>query len=71
MDKQINIRIAVLDVCRRIANADRYITVKVGAFSRDFRLSGSFIFKKDIVMESLHKALTPAVNINELKSKIN
>ena len=49
-----------------IADGGSY-TVKIGASSRDIKLTKQFGLAKDIVVEKAHKALTPEVVINELK----
>jgi beta-glucosidase len=50
-----------------IADAGRYI-VKAGASSTDIRLKASFNLPNDIIVEKVNKALTPKVEINELKA---
>ena len=49
-----------------IADAGNYI-VKAGASSADIRLQATFNLPNDIVVEKVNKALTPKVEINELK----
>ncbi len=49
-----------------IADGGAY-TVKIGASSTDIKLSKKFSLAKDMVVEKAHKALTPQININELK----
>ncbi|HEY5408944.1 MAG TPA: glycoside hydrolase family 3 C-terminal domain-containing protein [Ginsengibacter sp.] len=49
-----------------IADAGKY-TLKVGASSTDIRLSADFNLPTDMVVEKVHKALAPQVDINELK----
>ena len=50
-----------------IADAGKY-TVKVGSSSTDIRLKASFNLPGEIAVEKVNKALTPHVDINELKS---
>ncbi|RVT79640.1 beta-glucosidase [Flavobacterium sufflavum] len=49
-----------------IADGGTY-TVKVGASSRDIKLTKEFKLAKDIEVEKNHKVLTPTITINELK----
>lgn len=51
-----------------IADSGNY-TVKIGASSEDIKLTKSFKLSKDIVVQKVHKALAPTVQIDELKSK--
>lgn len=51
-----------------VADAGNY-TVKIGASSLNIKSTASFNVTKDIVVEKDHKALSPQVNINELKGK--
>ena len=51
-----------------IADAGKY-TLKVGASSTDIRLTADFNLPKEVVVETVHKALTPQVEINELTGK--
>ncbi|MFD2939129.1 glycoside hydrolase family 3 C-terminal domain-containing protein [Flavobacterium notoginsengisoli] len=51
-----------------IADGGNY-TVKIGASSRDIKLTKQFSLAKDMVVEKVHKALTPQIEINELKKK--
>ncbi|WP_259068611.1 beta-glucosidase family protein [Mucilaginibacter sp. X4EP1] len=51
-----------------VADAGKYV-VKIGASSLDIKQSASFTLAKDMVVEKDHKALTPQVQINELKAK--
>ena len=51
-----------------IADAGNY-TIKVGASSADIRLTAEFNLPTDIVVEKVHKALAPQVEINELTGK--
>ena len=50
-----------------VAEAGTY-TVKIGASAADIRLSGTFNLSKEIIAEKVHKALSPQVPIDELKS---
>ena len=50
-----------------VAEAGTY-TVKIGASAADIKLSGTFNLSKEIVAEKVHKALSPQVPIDELKS---
>jgi beta-glucosidase len=49
------------------AEAGRY-AVGIGASSMDIRQTASFSLLKDIVVEKVHKVLTPQVPINEMKA---
>ena len=49
-----------------IADSGTY-TVKIGASSEDIKLTKDFKLEKELVVEKLHKVLTPQVPINELK----
>lgn len=51
-----------------IADAGKY-TLKAAASSADIRLTADFNLPKDIVVEKVHKALAPQVDINEFKGK--
>jgi beta-glucosidase len=51
-----------------IADGGTY-TVKVGASSRDIKLTKEFRLIKDSIVEKAHKALTPNITITELKKK--
>jgi len=51
-----------------IADAGTY-KVKVGASSRDIKLTKVFRLAKDMVVEKAHKILAPNITINELKKK--
>ena len=51
-----------------IAEAGKY-TVAIGASSLDIKSTASFNLAKELVVEKVHKALTPQVTINELTSK--
>lgn len=51
-----------------IADGGTY-TVKVGASSRDIKLTKQFSLAQDRVVEKAHKALTPTIEIKELKRK--
>jgi beta-glucosidase len=55
------------DASAWIADAGKY-TVRIGASSQDIRSTASFTLAKEVVVEQVHKALTPQVTINELKS---
>ena len=51
-----------------IADSGEY-TLKIGASSEEIKRSKDFKLAKDIVVEKVHKALSPQVLINELKRK--
>ncbi|MBA4141349.1 MAG: glycoside hydrolase family 3 C-terminal domain-containing protein, partial [Segetibacter sp.] len=51
-----------------IADAGNYV-VKIGASSRDIKLTKLFKLAKDIVVEKVNKALVPQVVIKELKKQ--
>jgi len=51
-----------------IADGGTY-TVKVGASSRDIKLTEQFSLAQDRIVEKAHKVLTPKIVINELKNK--
>ena len=51
-----------------IADAGNY-TIKVGASSADIRLTAECNLPNDIVVEKVHKALAPQLEINELTGK--
>lgn len=51
-----------------IADSGEY-TVKIGVSSEEIKRSKDFKLAKDIVVEKVHKALSPQVLINELKRK--
>jgi beta-glucosidase len=51
-----------------IADSGEY-TVKIGASSADIKLSKTFNLPKEIMVEKVHKALAPTVQIDELKSR--
>jgi beta-glucosidase len=52
-----------------IADSGTY-TIKVGASSRDIKLTKQFSLAQDRVVEKAHKALTPQVIIDELKKRL-
>ncbi|PWT78185.1 MAG: glycosyl hydrolase [Bacteroidetes bacterium] len=49
-----------------IAEAGSY-SVKIGASSKDIKLTKAFSLASDLVVEKVHKVLSPTVEINELK----
>jgi beta-glucosidase len=51
-----------------IAEAGKY-NVSIGASSLDIKSTASFNLSKELVVEKVHKVLTPQVNINETKNK--
>jgi beta-glucosidase len=51
-----------------IAETGKY-NVSIGASSLDIRSSASFNLSKELVVEKVHKVLTPQVNIDETKNK--
>jgi beta-glucosidase len=51
-----------------VAEAGKY-TLKIGTSSEEIKLSATFSLNKEIVVEKVHKALTPEVQIDELKNK--
>jgi beta-glucosidase len=51
-----------------IAEAGKY-NVSIGASSLDIKSTSSFNLSKELVVEKVHKVLTPQVNINETKNK--
>jgi beta-glucosidase len=55
------------DASAWIADAGNY-TVKIGASSLNIKSEASFTLTKEMVVEKVHKALTPQVPITELKS---
>jgi beta-glucosidase len=50
-----------------LAEAGRY-TLKFGSSSEDIKLSTIFSLSKEIIVEKVHKALVPEVQIDELKN---
>jgi beta-glucosidase len=50
-----------------IAEAGQY-TVKIGASSMDIRQTGTFSLPKEVVVEKVHKVMTPQVTIEEKKA---
>lgn len=48
-----------------IADKGRYI-VKIGASSKDFRLSKEFSLKNEIIVEKVHKVLAPEIEFKEI-----
>jgi beta-glucosidase len=53
-----------------IANKGKYI-LKAGASSTDIRLTADFTVPDDLVVEKVHKALEPTIEINELKPPVS
>jgi beta-glucosidase len=51
-----------------IAESGKY-TVGIGASSEDIKLSGTFHLAGEMVVEKVHKAIVPQVQIDELKNK--
>jgi len=50
-----------------VAEAGRYI-LKIGTSSEDIKLSNTFSLNKEIIVEKVHKALPPEVQVDELKN---
>ena len=50
-----------------VAEDGKYI-LKIGSSSEDIKLSAIFSLSKEIIVEKVHKALMPEVQINELKN---
>jgi len=50
-----------------VAEDGKYI-LKIGSSSEDIRLSAGFSLSKEIIVEKVHKALVPEVQIDELKN---
>ncbi len=50
-----------------IANAGKY-TIKIAASSEDIRLKADFNLPDDIIVETVHKAMSPQVEIHEMKT---
>ncbi len=72
--KQIaTFEINAADIASYDAEGSQWITaagtyqVKVGASSKDIRLTGDFTVANDIITEKCHKVLAPQTDINELK----
>ncbi len=51
-----------------IAEAGKY-NISIGASSLDIKSTASFNLSRELVVEKVHKVLTPQVNINETKNK--
>jgi beta-glucosidase len=51
-----------------VAEGGKYI-LKIGSSSEDIKLSDTFSLNKEIIVEKVHKALMPEVEIDELKHK--
>ena len=50
-----------------VAEAGKYI-LKIGTSSEDIKLSNTFSLNREIIVEKVHKALMPEVQIDELKN---